>query len=68
MSPAGPRNRGLGLRGPRSPMYLVWRGLEGVLYSEIQCIMGNGHMGTTPWTDRQTPMKALLSHNFIGGW
>ena len=24
------------------------------LYSEVQCILGNGHMGTPLWTDRDT--------------
>ena len=46
--------------------------LEGAweaLYSEFQCIMGNGHMEPpTPWlTDRQTRMKTLPYRNFVGG-
>ena len=31
-----------------------WPHVGGGLYSEVQCIMGNGHMGTPPWTDRHT--------------
>ena len=34
------------------------------LYSEVQCFMGNGHMGTP--TDRNTPVKTLPSRNFVG--
>ena len=30
------------------------------LYSEVQCIMGNGHMGTHLWTDRQIWVKTTL--------
>ena len=36
----------------------------GSLYSEVQCIMGNGHMGPV---DRQTRVKTLPSRNFAGG-
>ena len=36
------------------------------LYSVVQCIMGNGHMGT-PLVNRQTDMtETSSSHNFIG--
>ena len=39
---------------------------QGVLYSEVQCIMDNGHMGTLPlWTDRHTAVKTLPSRNFL---
>ena len=41
--------------------YVVYTG-GGSLYGEVQCIMGNGHMGhSTPFgqTDRQTRMKTL---------
>ena len=47
-------------RGPMS------RG-EGV-YSEVQSIMGNGHMGPPEQNDREIPVKALPSCNFLGGW
>ena len=43
--------------------------ISGGLYSEVQCIMGNGYMGTPP-VDRMTDkirMKTLPSHNFVGG-
>ena len=41
----------------------------GGLYSEVQCIMGNGHMGTPfpLWTDGQAGVKTSPSHNFVGG-
>ena len=35
------------------------------LYGEVQCIMGNVHMG--PLVDRQRRLKSLPSHNFFGG-
>ena len=42
------------------------------LYSEVQCIMGNGHMGPPPpycgHNDGQTRLKTLPSRNFVGGW
>ena len=43
----------------------VW--VEGVLYSEVQCIMGNGHMGPSPPVTRQTPVKTLPSRKFVCG-
>ena len=36
------------------------------LYSEVQCIMGNGHMAT-PQTELQTPVKTIPSRSFVGG-
>ena len=42
-------------------------GGEGVLYSEVHCIMGNGHMGTSQQSDKQTPVKTLPFRNFVGG-
>ena len=41
--------------------------MGGVLYSEVQCIMGNGHMGIPLWIDRHTPVKTLPSRNFVDG-
>ena len=35
--------------------------------NEIQCIMGNGHMGTHS-VNRQTKVKTLPSRTFVGGW
>ena len=35
------------------------------LYGEVQCIMGNVHMG--PLVDRQIRLKSLPSRNFFGG-
>ena len=45
---------GAGLGGPKSDVGGQDWGWEG-LYSKVQCIMGNGHMGT-PWrqNDGQT--------------
>ena len=43
--------------------------MSGGLYSEVQCIMGNGYMGTPPM-DRmtnKTRVKTLPSRNFGGG-
>ena len=42
---------------------------QGTLHSEVQCIMGNGNMGPPPTeqSDRQTPVKILTFHNFVGG-
>ena len=40
---------------------------EGVLYSEVQSTMGNGHMGSPPWTDRHVCVRALSFRNFVGG-
>ena len=39
------------------------------LHSEIQCIMGNGHMGSAldRMTDGQTRLKTLPSRNFVDG-
>ena len=38
------------------------------LYSEVQCIMGNGHMGPPSHpVDRQTPVKTLLSRREVAG-
>ena len=31
-------------------------------YGKIQCIKGNGYMGSPLWTDKQTWLKILLSH------
>ena len=45
---------------------LVKEGLSqgGILHAEVQCIMGNGHMGTPPaWTERQR-LKTLPFHKF----
>ena len=41
---------GLGPGGPRG----TGEAGAGRLYSEVQCIMGNGYMGTLPSVDRQT--------------
>ena len=38
----------------------------GGLYSEVQCIMGNGHMGPSTLVSRQTRLKTLPCHNFVG--
>ena len=59
--------------GPGQGGSHVWKGAEAVacgwvLYIEVQCIMGNGHMGTrSGQNDRQADMKILPSSNFIGG-
>ena len=42
------------------------------LYNEVQCIMGNGHMGPPPsppygYNDSQTWLKTLPSYSFVGG-
>ena len=42
----------------------AWR--WGVLYSEIQCIKSNSHMGTPP-VNRQTRVKTLPSRNSVDG-
>ena len=55
--------RGARARGVPGPM--GWR----VLYSEVQSIMGNGHMGTPHphrHNDGQTRLKTLPSSNFVG--
>ena len=47
----------------------IWVGW-GVLYGEVQGIMGNGHKGAVPMNaqaDRQTRLKTLPSRNFVGG-
>ena len=38
----------------------------GVLYSEVQCINGNGDMGPPQWMNSHAPVKALTFHNFVG--
>ena len=45
-----------------------WGQLVGAMYSEFQCIMGNGLMGTPSFgqNDRQTRLKTLPSRNFVG--
>ena len=44
------------------------KGLEGVLYSDIKCIMGNGHIHLTcGQNDRETRLKTLSSRNFVAG-
>ena len=60
---------GVGWGHPRSD---VWGGVRvrgGVLYSEVQCIMGKGDMGSPldRITDGQTRLKTLPSSNFVGG-
>ena len=41
---------------------------RGSLHGEVtNAIMGNGHMGSPPWTDRQTRLETLPSRNFVGG-
>ena len=50
--------------------YLMW-GWGGAerLYSDVQCIMGNGYMGTPDYpslVSRQKLMKTLPFHNFAG--
>ena len=42
----------------------------GCLYDEVQYIMGNGHIGRggVPPMKRQTRLKTLPSHNFVGRW
>ena len=67
--PEGPyvwRVLGLGGRGG-GPHVLC---LVGVFYSEVQRIMGNGHIRPPPFkeNDRQIPAKTLPSHNFVGRW
>ena len=39
------------------------KGQEGSLHSEVQCIIGNGHMGTPtlPLVDRQTYMSENIT-------
>ena len=39
------------------------------LSGEVQCFMGNGHMGPSAYgqNDRQTRLKTFPSHNFVGG-
>ena len=40
--------------------------MAGGLYSEVQCIMGNGHIGTpSNPVNRQTRTKTLPSRNFV---
>ena len=41
----------------------------GYLHSEVECIMGNGHMGPSPpkHNDKQVPVKTFLSANLLGG-
>ena len=42
----------------------------GGLYSEVQCILGNGHIGIPcgqTQTQTHTHVKILPSHNFVGG-
>ena len=41
---------------------------KGVLYSEVQCILGNGHMGplVDRQTDRQIQLRKFPTHNFFG--
>ena len=39
----------------------------GALYSEVQCIMGNGHMGPPFSDNRQTRLKTLPCRNFVNG-
>ena len=41
-----------------------WPVQRGCLYSEVQCIMGNGHMG--PFMDRHTRLKILPYRKFGG--
>ena len=43
------------------------RGL-GSMYSEVQYVMGDGHISPPPNTDRHARLKTLSSHNFVGGW
>ena len=40
---------------------------DGRLCSEVQCIMGNGHMGTTMWTDRHDWKHHLPATSLAGG-
>ena len=41
---------------------------RGGLYSEVQCIMDNSHMGPPSWTDKQTDTyEKLPSDNFVVG-
>ena len=61
--------------GPRSdvkgvPSLISGGGAKGVgdLYSEVQCIISNGHMtGSSLPPDGHTPVKTLPSRNFVGG-
>ena len=39
----------------------------GGLYSEVQYIISNGHMGTPPGGQTDMPVKTLPSRNFVGG-
>ena len=54
--------------GPGGPTSDVWgeAGLGRSLYSEVKCIIGNGHMPPLG-TERQSWMKTLLSFNFFSG-
>ena len=51
------------------PMCYVQRGRvrAGGQYSEVQCIMGTGHIRTPSVNDRQTQLTRLPSRNFVGG-
>ena len=51
------------------PMSYVQEGRDraGGQYSEVQCIMGTGHIRTPSVNDGQTQLKRLPSRNFIGG-
>ena len=44
-----------------------WRGGCLALYSEVQCIMGNGHMPPLVQLPTDRRLKTLLSRNFVGG-
>ena len=60
---------GLGLENPCIVRSHVQGGPgpgDGFLYSEVQCIMGNAHMGPQP-VNRHTRPKTLPSRNFVGG-
>ena len=58
-----PKSLALKMPLPRGHLHLVSRYpfvMSGGLYSEVQCIIGNGHMGIPPpTTERQTSVKTF---------
>ena len=56
---------GVGAQDPKSDVQGCWD-LEVDLYTEVQCIMGSGHMGPAPYG--QNERQTLPSRNFIGWW
>ena len=53
---------------PMSHVSCLWGKVRGVLYSEVQCIMGKGHMGIPPEQNgRQTPSRFVGSRSLKVG-